>query len=152
MKLQTYQDIFQSLRSFCPTDPPIVIVDKDFTEIEYLRETCPSARIILCTFHVIKYMKGVIATAHGKPFSEMSRSEITDHKEEMMQAFTTLMYSRTQNDYEIKKISWYEAIEGVEVFLVLGTRFVRPPLQFTMMYVGNLYRTCGQDTLGPCYL
>ena len=62
------------------------------------------------------------------------------------------MYSQTQNDFEIKKISWYEAIEGVEVFLVLGTRFVRPPLEFIMMNVGNLYRTCGQDTLGPCYL
>ena len=61
---ETYKDIFQSLRSFCPTDPPIVIVDKDFTEIECLRETCPSARIILCTFNVIKYMKGVIVTAH----------------------------------------------------------------------------------------
>lgn len=43
-----------------------VLIDKDFTEMSVLRAALPSARILLCQFHVIKWLREeVAADAYG---------------------------------------------------------------------------------------
>ena len=117
---ETYQNIFTSFSSVCERPPPIIIVDKDFNEIECLAKVFPNSRILLCTFHVLKYVKGVIATAHGAKFSQIPKKDQTEEKEVIMESFNKLLYARTKAEYDEKKMDWDEAVEGVEVKLGAG--------------------------------
>ncbi|KAE8981980.1 hypothetical protein PR002_g23662, partial [Phytophthora rubi] len=40
-----------------------ILIDKDFTEISVLKMTFPDAVLLLCQFHVIKYLREEIASA-----------------------------------------------------------------------------------------
>ena len=51
---------FEYLRRF---NPPVIIIDKDFTEWAVLKNLFPNSVILLCTFHVLKWWKTMIATA-----------------------------------------------------------------------------------------
>ena len=64
-----------------------LMVDKDFKQIACLEKVFPSSRICLCTFHVIKYMKEVIATAcipveEREFIFERFRAVVYSHSEE----------------------------------------------------------------------
>ncbi|ETP52784.1 hypothetical protein F442_02249 [Phytophthora nicotianae P10297] len=49
----------QQFKEGCAThdDIAVIIIDKDFTEIGALEEEFPHARILLCHFHVVKYLQ-----------------------------------------------------------------------------------------------
>ena len=49
--------VFTSFKKMTLHDPSVIIVDKDFNEIKLLKEIFPNAVILLCTFHVIKFLK-----------------------------------------------------------------------------------------------
>ena len=117
---KTYLNIFQSFSSVCQKAPPIIIVDKDFNEIACLSEVFPNSTILLCTFHVIKYVKGVISTAHGAKFDTIPKKEQTEEKEVIMESFNKMLYARTKDEYGEKKVDWDKAVEGVEVKLGAG--------------------------------
>lgn len=52
-------DVITSFKSFNPTweQIRIIIVSKDYGEISLLRGAFPGVRILLCTFHVVKYLR-----------------------------------------------------------------------------------------------
>lgn len=54
---------FRSFKQNSPawSDIKVVVVDKDFSEIEVLSEALPEARVIRCHFHVIDYIKREIS-------------------------------------------------------------------------------------------
>jgi len=56
-----FRAAFNLFKQMCSQPPSIFIVDKDFTEIAVLREVFIGATLLLCTFHVIKYIKNLIA-------------------------------------------------------------------------------------------
>lgn len=47
----------QQFKEGCPTfdSVAVIMIDKDFAELSVLQEEFPSARILLCHFHVVKY-------------------------------------------------------------------------------------------------
>ena len=117
---ETYCDLFSAFHSICKREPPVVIVDKDFVEIDSLRKVFPNSRIILCVFHVKKWMKGVIATVHGPKFEDVDRAEKDDEKDSIMDAFDEMLYARTEDIYLTKQAAWNKVIEGVDVKLGAG--------------------------------
>ena len=56
---------YQNLKS-CKDLPEIkvIMVDKDLTNINVLKEFFLNAKILYCLFHVIKWLKGVISKLH----------------------------------------------------------------------------------------
>ena len=62
---ETHQSMTKFLQQLKEVmDPAYFFVDKDFGQIDALRETFPNARIFLCVFHVIKYIGNLLATLH----------------------------------------------------------------------------------------
>jgi transposase len=59
-----------------------IMIDKDLQNIDFLKEFFPKANILLCTFHVIKYLKVVT----GKYESEENKQVIMDIIEDMVYA------------------------------------------------------------------
>ena len=59
--------MFKGFRRICTRDDYIFMVDKDFTNIDSLKEVLPqNLAILLCIFHVLKYVKSLFATAPVK--------------------------------------------------------------------------------------
>ena len=85
---------FECFKRMCSHLPPLVImVDKDFTEIAVLKPVFPAARILLCYFHVLKYLKNMIATA-------LVTVEV---KESIMAKFKAVMYAVTEDIFQENK-------------------------------------------------
>ena len=59
----TFRAAFKFFRDMCSQAPSVFMLDKDFTEIGVLKEIFPNASLLLCHFHVIKYLKNLIATS-----------------------------------------------------------------------------------------
>ena len=53
----------QTFKKICLRYDLIFIVDKDFGQLEVLNSVFPTALVLLCVFHVIKFMKSLIASA-----------------------------------------------------------------------------------------
>ena len=45
---QTYIDIFTAFKTMCNRDPPIILIDKDFTEIATIKKLFTTSTILLC--------------------------------------------------------------------------------------------------------
>lgn len=71
----------------------IVIVDKDMREVEVLRQKLPEARILLCHFHVIKWLHDTIRMS-----SKYGAYE-ADVLAQMKHTITNMTYARTEADY-----------------------------------------------------
>lgn len=72
-----------------------VIIDKDFTEMKVLRASMPQARILLCQFHVIKWLWEEIA-ADCYRFTPWQ----TDRLRSVVKL---LVYTKTQREYEAQR-------------------------------------------------
>ena len=118
---ETYTDVFRAFQKICNEDPPIVIIDKDFTEISSLQQIFPTSTILLCWFHVIKWMKGVIRTAHREQLGS-DLKESMEEKENIMKLFKKMIYAKTEGDYEIEKNTWYKVIHNVNIILGTGEK------------------------------
>ena len=101
---QTYIDIFTAFKTMCNRDPPIILIDKDFTEIATVKKLFPTSTILLCVFHVLKWMKGVIRTAHRDKLESDNKSQM-EEKTNLMTLFKKMMYAKTCADYEIRKVT-----------------------------------------------
>ena len=109
---------FQRFKEMCSESPAIFVVDKDFNDISVLRQVFPTAAILLCYFHVIKYVKNLIATA----------LITVESKNELMNNFKAMMYARTEALYEETKNEFLVSVEGVEVRV--GQKYVSLKNQF----------------------
>ena len=78
---------------------------QDFTELGVLQKLFPNSVILLCTFHVLKYIKGMIATALVPQ----------ERKSSINTAFRALVFAKDEADFNTKLITWTKEVEGVEV-------------------------------------
>ncbi|XP_070563064.1 zinc finger SWIM domain-containing protein 3-like [Ptychodera flava] len=67
----------------------IVFLDKDFTEISAVKRSMQNAHIMLCTFHVLKYLK--------KKVSDLDIRK--NLKSDIMKAISSLVYSYSEEIY-----------------------------------------------------
>ena len=70
-----------------------------------LEELFPETRLLLCHFHVLKWMKKIISSA----------PVVMSHREQIYDAFKKLLYAYDAEEYEIKFKEWTELTEGVLV-------------------------------------
>lgn len=70
----------------------IFIVNKDFREINTLRIVSNQCKILLCRFYIIKYMKGLVASAIITVVEKHSR----------MKSFKSNVYSKNYGDLILK--------------------------------------------------
>ncbi|ETI54652.1 hypothetical protein F442_02536 [Phytophthora nicotianae P10297] len=56
---ETLRIACQQFKEGCPSfgSVAVIMIDKDFTELSVLEEEFPGARILLCHFHVVKYLQ-----------------------------------------------------------------------------------------------
>ncbi|KAG6950404.1 hypothetical protein JG688_00014171 [Phytophthora aleatoria] len=64
------------------------MVDKDIKEVDVLRESFPNATLLLCHFHVLKYLRAIVKYSN---FGRYSRYEY-----ESMEHVFPILYSRIQ--------------------------------------------------------
>ena len=84
-----YSFLFQQLKTLVIDDPPIIIIDKDFTELKSLETVFPLSVILLCLFHVLKYWKSMVSTA----------SVELSVKDKVLELMRSMLYAQTQNHY-----------------------------------------------------
>ena len=68
----------------------VIMVDKDLTNINVLKEFFPNAKILYCLFHVIKWLKGVISKLH---FQEV------DMKNKVMVEIKAMVWAASEEIY-----------------------------------------------------
>jgi hypothetical protein len=78
----------------------VIMIDKDLQNIEILKRFFPHVSLLLCTFHVIKYLKSIFADY------DLDKGE----KEKMLQVIFSMIYAKNQKELdasyiEMRKIS-----------------------------------------------
>ena len=79
-------------RQVSGSSPQTMMIDKDCKEHSAIRRAFPNARVLLCRWHVIKYLYQMI--------SEKVRGA-TQLKQPLRQTTRGMAYARTEDDYEI---------------------------------------------------
>jgi hypothetical protein len=69
-----------------------IVVDKDMNEIKVLQSHFPEAEILLCSFHVIKYLRGMMKKSELGVCSEGDRVILETVVRGMMNALTEEVY------------------------------------------------------------
>ena len=107
-----YSFSFSTMRKIIGQDPPVLCIDKDFNEIAVLKSVFPSSSIILCWFHVLKFLKTLISTALVE----------FDQKEEIMEKFRKLLFSHTKEIFSSNLAEWMEVIHDVKIRVGSGEK------------------------------
>lgn len=97
--------VLTELKGLNQRDDYIFLVDKDFTGIEAVKRTFPGATVLLCVFHVFKFMKTLISTA-------VTTVEI---KKDIFLKFRSLTYCPSQSLYDDLRKDFLNAIKDVQV-------------------------------------
>ena len=122
---------------FCRTNDTsktkIVMVDKDLTEISVLKSKLPSATILLCKFHVMKYFK--------KKISDLNC--LKDEKHELAMLVQKLINSQNEEDYN-KYHS--ELTQFNDEFITYFDKNWHPCKEQWVMYFRSSLRTHGNNT------
>ncbi|GBN27314.1 hypothetical protein AVEN_190515-1 [Araneus ventricosus] len=100
-----FRKTFQYFRKICTQPSSIFIVDKDFNEISVLKEVFGRAIILLCYFHVLKYVKNLITTA----------PVIVEVKSDIMTKFKKMLDAGTEDIYEEHKKDSLTTVKTVQV-------------------------------------
>ncbi|KAE9038847.1 hypothetical protein PR001_g7787 [Phytophthora rubi] len=100
-------DAITSFKSFNPTwdRVRVIIVDKDFGEISLLRAAFPGARILLCVFHVVKYLRVEVAK---REYGVLDRDKVED-------AVHMMLSAQTEPEYETGRKYLYYLVEGKQI-------------------------------------
>jgi hypothetical protein len=83
-----------------------VIVDKDFTEIAVISEMLPNARVLLCQFHVLAYVR--------KQTVMMFRGD-GGLRQMVDDTFSLMVYSYSLNEYEEARLFLLHLLKGVSL-------------------------------------
>ncbi|KAE9285248.1 hypothetical protein PF001_g21996 [Phytophthora fragariae] len=89
--------LLTALEEFKRNDPAwnrirCILIDKDFTEISVLKMAFPDAVLLLCQFHVIKYLREEIASA-AYEFNAWQ-------KQQLQGLIQLLVYAKTEREYK----------------------------------------------------
>ena len=84
-------------------------VDKDLQNVELLKKIFPGVIILLCTFHVIKYIHSYLA---NEPLSSTEKANV-------MTIIQNMLYSENEEEYqhELAQLKNTAKIEFIEYFL-----------------------------------
>ena len=84
-------------------------VDKDLQNVELLKKIFPGVIILLCTFHVIKYIHSYLA---NEPLSSTEKANV-------MTIIQNMLYSENEEEYqhELAQLKNTANIEFIEYFL-----------------------------------
>lgn len=66
----------------------IIMVDKDLQNLDLIREYFPNSRLLLCTFHVIKYIRSILSQF----------SNTVGEKKEIMTTIINMIYAKDQEE------------------------------------------------------
>lgn len=97
--------ILQELKSLNDREDYIFLVDKDFTGINTIKRTFSEVVVLLCAFHVLKFMRRLIATALTD----------ADTKKVVFEKFHKLTYCPSASLYEDCKNDFLISIKDLEV-------------------------------------
>ena len=107
-----YSFSFSTLRKIIGRDPPVLVIDKDFNELNILKSVFPTSNVLLCRFHVLKYWKTLISTAMVEH----------DRKADIMEAFRSLVFAHSQATFCSQLTEWMKVIKGVEIRVGSGEK------------------------------
>ncbi|POM61588.1 hypothetical protein PHPALM_29374, partial [Phytophthora palmivora] len=94
---ERYETLLTAIEEFKTNNPAwsrlqCVLVDKDFTELSVLKAAFPGVTVLLCQFHVLKYLREEIASSdYG--FSKAQ-------KEQLGGVISLLVYAKTEAEYD----------------------------------------------------
>ena len=97
--------IFIEFKALNDRNDYIFLVDKDFTSISCLQRNFTEATILLCRFHVFKFMKTLIATA-------LTTVEI---KDQIYSKFRELTYTPSESLYDDRRREFLDTIKDVQI-------------------------------------
>lgn len=121
---ETYSAFIHCMNEFkkiCKTHPSVFLIDKDFIEIKAIRDIFSSATVLLCKFHVIKYIKRLVSTAYNKQI---------DEKHKILDAFKKCLYAQSYKEYEEQKKKFLDICKSVKVFAGTKDKYVTLEEQF----------------------
>ena len=95
----------QSFKKICVQYNLIFMVDKDFGQIEALKAVFPAARILLCIFHVIKFLRNLIASA----------PVVVGKKDEIFQQFKRIIYASTEEEFVAEDKKFEEVVADITI-------------------------------------
>ena len=134
---ETKENLEKILDYFCKTNDTsktkIVMVDKDLTEISVLRSKLPNADILLCKFHVMKYLK--------KKISDLNC--LKDEKQELGILVQKLINSQNEEEYE----KYHSELQNFDAeFVTYFDKNWHSCKKLWVMYFRSSLRTHGNNT------
>ena len=93
---ESLQFAFQSFRRSVLSDPKFFMIDKDFTEIQTIKKVFVNSSILLCQFHVLKYMKTLVSTSRAA--SGSGEKVDIEKKSILMTSFRATLYAKTEEE------------------------------------------------------
>ena len=110
---ECYKFAFDAFKKTTNRDPENIVIDKDFTEMQVLKETFVNSRVLLCHFHVLKWWKGLVNSA----ITADQESPVLryDDKKYLLESFRGLVYAHTENEYSEKLKAFEDLADGVQV-------------------------------------
>ena len=94
----------QIIRSFKASNPSwsnvrVIVIDKDFTELQALQLEFPQAAILYCQFHVIKYF-----------FKQLTELDVPkENRDESRQLIRVLVHAKNEDEYAKVKQELFDA-------------------------------------------
>ena len=114
-----------AFKKLCLRQDLLFVVDKDFGQLEVLRELFPSAVVLLCVFHAIKFIKTLIATC----------PVVVETKSNLLLQFRRVLYSHTEDIFKLEDQKFVEMCGNLQV--KTGENYV----SFAEYYIRN-WRSC----------
>ena len=102
---QTMEFAISRLKQICLRSSLIFVVDKDFGQLGVLSTIFPDARILLCIFHAIKFMRTLIASA----------PVVVEKKKEILDQFRVVLYSSKEEVVKKEDAKLVKICGGVTV-------------------------------------
>ena len=92
--VESLEFAFQSFQKSIITCPKFFMIDKDFNEIRTIEKVFKSSTILLCQFHVLKYLKTIINTSRAASGSDVIVD--IERKLNLMTLVRDMLYSKTE--------------------------------------------------------
>ena len=101
----TVEFALKKFKQICLRGTLIFVVDKDFGQLGVLSSVFPQARVLLCVFHAIKFIRTLLASA----------PELKEKKEELLDQFRAVLYSNTEEVFNEEDKKFVKACGDVTV-------------------------------------
>ena len=103
-------------------DNLLFMTDKDFKAMRSLRQVFTHSKILLCLFHVLQYMRTIIASACNCTVNV---------KNSLSTSFSKLVYSKSSEEFSLRNAAFKNEGEGVLVLPPGNQDYVELPSYYT---------------------